>query len=414
MLPEQEQENLQSQIAQLQRDNAKLARQLARLQTAHERNKQLATSSQSIAAMQAFEKRRQEQYMRLILENSPDIILLFDSEGRFSYCTNTFLVESGITHFFEINSKKFREIFKKFADEKWVDELAEKLISACKTRQIIRSEILLNLSGKEVRHYQLQFVPMQSTDFDGSLMMLHDVTDMRLAQQNAEEAKLLAEHASLAKSTFLSNMSHEIRTPLNAIIGMTAIGKSSPTIEKKEYCLGKIEGASTHLLGVINDILDISKIEANKFSISLTEFNFERMLQRVVNVINFRVEERGQELSVRIDRNIPAVIESDDQRIIQVLTNLLSNAVKFTPENGRISVNIALVSEEDNGDCVIQFDVTDTGIGISSEQKSRLFNAFEQADSSTSRNFGGTGLGLAISKRIVEMLNGKIWIESEL
>jgi hemerythrin-like metal-binding protein len=229
-----------------------------------------------------------------------------------------------------------------------------------------------------------------------------------------ERAAALAKavQASKAKGDFLSNMSHEMRTPMNAIIGMTAIGKSSKDIEKKDYAFGKIEDASSQLLGVINDILDMSKIEANKLELSPVSFEFEKMLQKVVNVINFRVEERAQSFYVTIDKKIPHTLIGDDQRLAQVITNLLSNSVKFTPEEGTIRLNAQYVREE-NGLCTIQIDVKDTGIGISAEQQARLFHSFEQAENSTTRKFGGTGLGLAISKRIVEMMGGNIWIESE-
>jgi signal transduction histidine kinase/CheY-like chemotaxis protein len=221
-----------------------------------------------------------------------------------------------------------------------------------------------------------------------------------------------ARKASQAKSDFLANMSHEMRTPMNAIIGMTAIAKTVKDPEKKEYCLGKIEDASTHLLGVINDILDMSKIEANKFELSFDDFNFEKVLRKVVNVINFRVEEKCQNLSVHIDKNIPTNLYGDDQRLAQVITNLLSNAVKFTPEEGKIRLD-ARFEKEENGICCIRISVTDSGIGISPEQQARLFSSFQQADSSTSRKFGGTGLGLVISRQIVEMMNGTFHLESE-
>jgi signal transduction histidine kinase/DNA-binding response OmpR family regulator len=226
-------------------------------------------------------------------------------------------------------------------------------------------------------------------------------------------AQRAAEDASRTKSEFLSNMSHEIRTPINAIIGMTAIGKSAADIERKDYAFEKIETASAHLLGVINDILDMSKIEAGKLELSVADFDFEKMLQKAVNVINFRVDEKHQKLAVYIDKKIPRVLTGDDQRLAQVITNLLSNAVKFTPDGGEILVETRLLGEE-NGVCTIQVGVIDTGIGISREQQSRLFTSFQQAESSTSRKFGGTGLGLAISKRIVEMMGGRIWIKSEV
>jgi signal transduction histidine kinase/DNA-binding response OmpR family regulator len=227
-----------------------------------------------------------------------------------------------------------------------------------------------------------------------------------------EELKQTAEMASRAKSDFLSNMSHEMRTPMNAIIGMTSIAKNSSDPERKDYCLVKIENASSHLLGVINDILDMSKIEANKFELSLVTFNFEKMLQRVVNVINFRMEQKQINFLVRLDRGIPSLLVGDDQRLAQVIANLLGNAVKFTPEQGSITLNTSLEKNE-GGRCLIRIDVADTGIGISPEQQSRLFRSFEQAENSTARKFGGTGLGLAISRSIVEMMGGRIWVESE-
>ena len=227
-----------------------------------------------------------------------------------------------------------------------------------------------------------------------------------------DTAKNKSDRESRHKSAFLANMSHEIRTPMNAIIGMTNIGKTTGDIERKDYCFTKIQDASNHLLGVINDILDMSKIEANKFEISPLEFNFEKMLMRVVNVVNFRVDEKRQNLSVHIGQNIPKTLIGDEQRIAQVITNLLANAIKFTPEEGSISVDTGLVEEVD-GVCTLQISVSDTGIGISKEQQERIFSSFEQAESSTTRKYGGTGLGLAISKSIVELMGGEIKLTSE-
>jgi PAS domain S-box-containing protein len=228
-----------------------------------------------------------------------------------------------------------------------------------------------------------------------------------------EAALKQATAASRAKSDFLASMSHEIRTPINAITGMTTIGKNTNDIERKDYALTKIGDASSHLLGVINDILDMSKIEADKLELSPIEFNFDRMIQKVVTVINFRVEEKHQKFVLNIDRKLPHFIIGDDQRLTQVIVNLLSNAVKFTPEGGEIRLGISLMSES-GGFCKLRVEVTDNGIGMSAEQQEKLFQAFVQADSGISREFGGTGLGLAISKRIVELMGGNIWVESEL
>ena len=252
--------------------------------------------------------------------------------------------------------------------------------------------------------YSLTMRRIGSSDELYVIATLIDVTQLTQAKHDAEKA-------SIAKSSFLANMSHEMRTPMNAIIGMTSIAQMTDNQERKEYCLKKISEASTHLLGVINDILDMSKIEANKFELSFDEFDFEKMLQRVVNVSNFRIDEKKQIFTVHIDECIPAVLGGDDQRLSQVIANLISNATKFTPEGGHIRVDVELIDECDDM-CTLRISVRDTGIGITEEQQARLFKSFEQADSSTSRKYGGTGLGLAISKRIVEMMDGEMCVES--
>jgi signal transduction histidine kinase/PAS domain-containing protein len=249
------------------------------------------------------------------------------------------------------------------------------------------------------------FVAMTASTIAGVIM--RDIYNTML-----KDALHKATAASRAKGEFLSNMSHEMRTPLNAIIGMTTIAKNAGNIERKDYALDKIDVASTHLLGVINDVLDMSKIEANMLELSPIEFNFEKMIQKVVNVVNFRVDEKKLKFKMHIDPTIPKTLIGDEQRLAQVITNLLGNAVKFTLENGSISLETRFVKEED-GVCTIEIAVSDTGIGISAEQQKKLFHSFQQAESSTTRKFGGTGLGLAISKNIVELMNGKIWIKSE-
>jgi signal transduction histidine kinase len=236
---------------------------------------------------------------------------------------------------------------------------------------------------------------------------------MRNAATQLETALEKAQAASRAKSNFLSNMSHEMRTPMNAIIGMTKIGKTTSNVVRKDYAFKKIEEASRHLLGVINDVLDMSKIEADKFELSSIEFDFSKMLEKVIDIINFRIEEKQQHFSVSLDPQIPQMLIGDDQRLSQVLTNLLSNAVKFTPERGSIELHSCIASETEYF-CTIQVTVTDTGIGISADQQARLFTSFEQAETSTSRKYGGTGLGLAISKRIVDLMGGTIQVDSEV
>jgi signal transduction histidine kinase/CheY-like chemotaxis protein len=222
-----------------------------------------------------------------------------------------------------------------------------------------------------------------------------------------------AEAAAKAKSDFLSNMSHEIRTPLNAIIGMTEIADKAADISQMRSCNSRIKDASRYLLGLVTDILDMSKIEAGKMELYPQPFPFPAILEQVKELFLPRCKSKNIDFTL-IHDNVPAFINSDEQRILQVLTNLLSNAVKFTPENGRIDFTVRQTGDGAAGSATLEFSVRDTGIGMSEEQQEKLFQAFQQADSSISARYGGTGLGLTISKRIVDLLGGEIRVSSAL
>ncbi len=373
------------------------------------RSLQTSTSAQSYFNEQlAVQKKLQELYTKLLLDNWRDIVLVFDEKMNFVLGTDSTMKAIGI-NVNRVYGVSFRKIFESVVHSEWVDNTEARL----KTVHIDGVNEFYNEKIKfsgflEEREYEVGIIAFRAEDTKplGVMFLLHDMTELL----NAMEA---AESANRAKGDFLSNMSHEMRTPMNAIIGMTSIGKDADSIEKKDYSFNKIEEASTHLLGVINDILDMSKIEANKFEISPTEFVFERLISKVVNMSAFKVEEKNQNFTININKNIPYMLICDDQRLAQVITNLLSNAVKFTPEYGSISLGAELVSREE-GRCLLRVSVSDTGIGLSEEQLKILFNSFQQAENSTSRRFGGTGLGLAISKKIVELMGGEVFVESTL
>jgi len=251
---------------------------------------------------------------------------------------------------------------------------------------------------------------------DGDFVIAY-VRDLREEKEMLAKLKAALEEAqaaSLAKSNFLSNMSHEIRTPINAIVGMTAIGKTALEIQDKDYAFEKIEGASNHLLGIINDILEMSKIEAGKFELYCQPFDFRKIVDSTVTMLSLYIEEKALRLVVNLDDAIPRFMIGDGLRLTQVITNFLTNAVKFTPHGGQITFSAKCLCGNDDSEAIMRIEISDTGIGISKEQQTRLFSAFEQAEAGTTRKFGGTGLGLAISKRIVEAMGGKISIESEL
>ena len=231
--------------------------------------------------------------------------------------------------------------------------------------------------------------------------------------KNLVAAKEAALSSANAKSSFLANMSHEIRTPMNAIIGMTTIAKTADSIDRKNDCLEKVTVASKHLLGIINDILDMSKIEAQRFELSSEEFDLEEMIKNICMLMGSRMEEKCQTFDLYCDTNLPKTLVGDELRLSQVIANLLSNAVKFTPEHGAIGLEIHQ-GDVIGTDIEVFVTIRDSGIGIAPEQHGSLFTAFEQADRGISRKYGGTGLGLAIARNIVNLMGGDISVESDL
>ena len=360
----------------------------------------------SITKSITHEKLRQETYMEIFLKSCPNIIFMLDDELRFLMGTDSVMQIIGVEDVLILRGVELPVILDRHKSQAFTQEMVREIRRAGQDPG--QRRVFMEAQVQDST-YEVHILPFRTRDADFScvLVLMHDVTELVMA-------KNLAEMANAAKTNFLSRMSHEMRTPMNAIIGMTEIARHSGDPRRKEDCLDKIGSASKHLLGLINDVLDMSKIEADKFEIYSHAFAFKEMMDRVVSVMILGIEKKGQRFEMNLDEAIPPAIIGDELRLTQVITNLLSNAIKFTPERGRIVFCAKVVPDDAEGKSALRVSVADTGIGVSVEQQARLFRAFEQVDGGTARKFGGTGLGLAISKRIVEMMGGDIWIESEL
>ncbi len=349
--------------------------------------------------------------LRAVIDTAPSAIFWKDKTSRFLGANTQFARDAGFDDPDELIGKSDYDIYPK--------EIADLYVSADRRTFETGSELFHfeePFQGADGITHWISTSKVLIRDERGEptalLGIYDDITKLKQNEMKLGEAIKSAEESSRAKSDFLSRMSHEIRTPMNAIIGMTKIGQAASDRERMRYCFEKIDGASRHLLGLINDILDMSKIEANKLELVEEPFDFEKMLENICAVISVKAEEKAQNLLVDIHENVPVKITADEMRISQVLTNLLSNAVKFTPEKGTIRLTVSCEGEASDDMLRLAVAVADNGIGLTEGQISRLFRSFEQAESGIARKYGGTGLGLAISKRIVEMMDGKISVSS--
>jgi len=340
-----------------------------------------------------------------IVENSPIMIFYSDSNGKCAYANPAASIITGYSE-----SELLEGGFGLILDDKTLDDVKNIYIPNTVRNKTVKHEVKIYCKNGQIRISEVTSFLLK----DGMVAAICvDLTDKRALEAELIKAKEKAEFASRAKGEFLSNMSHEMRTPMNAIIGMTTIAKKATDDERRLYALNKVEESSTHLLGIINDILDMSKIEANKLELSEVHIELRSLLQKAVSFVRLRMDEKQHNFSMKMDENIPLFYLGDDQRLTQVLVNLLSNAAKFTPEDGNINVSVFLI-DKDERYCNLRFEVSDSGIGISPEQQEKIFHVFEQAENGTTRKYGGTGLGLAISRRIVELMGGGISIQSEL
>ena len=255
-----------------------------------------------------------------------------------------------------------------------------------------------------------QYIQLENRSF--VVAFTRDITERKAMEDELRRAKIAAEQAAQAKSEFLANMSHEIRNPLNAIIGLSELTLQTSLTDQQRNYIQKVERSGQLLLGIINDILDFSKIDAGKLELESLPFDIGEVVANLTSILGFKAEEKGLQLHCHVDPKLPSTLLGDSLRLSQILINLGNNAIKFT-EAGEINIRAEVLIECQNT-VMLRFSVVDTGIGMTVDQQSKLFQSFSQADSSMTRKYGGTGLGLAICKKLIELMEGQIWCESEL
>ena len=353
--------------------------------------------------------KERKSFLNSVIEYSPVAIAVIDTNLHVQLCNPAFenmfqyqQQEILGRHLSELVAKK-----KEFEEE--IDSNMEKLLEGDPTHVVTR-RCTRDGSSLDVEMYGVPIGPKEH--ITGGLLLYQDITDRKRAEEALIRAKEAAEAASRAKSEFLANMSHEIRTPMNGIIGMTSLELDTDmTTEQREY-LNIVKTSADSLLTLLNDILDFSKIEAGKLDLDPIDFSIRQSLGETMKTLGLRAHEKNLELAWRVEDGVPEFVRGDLHRLRQVLVNLVGNAVKFT-EKGEVVVTASLEKKTAEG-VHLHFSVKDTGIGIPREKQKLIFEAFTQADGSTTRKYGGTGLGLAITSQIVELMGGKICVESKV
>jgi two-component system sensor histidine kinase/response regulator len=345
-----------------------------------------------------------------VVDNIPDSIFAKDSEGRYLLGNRALAKVHGFESPEQLLGKTGFDLFPK---ERAATLRATDLEVMGTTKSLMRGERSVVDAEGNVGWILMTKVPLtnQLNEIVGVVGINRDITQDKRAESELRQAKEAAEAANHAKSEFLANMSHEIRTPMNGIIGMTDLALGTQLNDEQREYLGMVKSSADSLLLLLNDILDFSKIEAGKLDFETIDFRLRDTLDNAIKTLALHAQQKGLELACHVLPGVPDGLQGDPTRLRQIVVNLLGNAIKFTSQ-GEVVIEVE-VQEESEDEVVLHFAVRDTGIGIPLEKQQLIFEAFTQTDSSTTRKYGGTGLGLAISSRLVNMMGGKIWVESE-
>ncbi|MDR3355325.1 MAG: response regulator, partial [Synergistaceae bacterium] len=409
----EENRNLRSEVKRLFSESRKLLRERDYGRMMSERSKLTFQAKDKLSQLVFTEKSRLEKYMNMLLDNTPDIVMFFDENGRIVFVSSAYLRRSNIAAIGLIYGKSLDDMLKPVVSEEFlshVDEMFRRAMEEKLTTEA-EQEIDFGLDGR-LRSYQIQMTPMlEDGEVKGSIVTFYDMTEVKQAQRDAEHARELAEQSTRAKSDFLSRMSHEIRTPMNAISGMSELLLRRDLDEDSKGYARDIKQASANLMSLINDLLDISKIEAGRLEIIPVTYYPSSLINDVVNIIRMRLAEKPIRFYTNIDAAIPGMMIGDEVRLRQILLNMLNNAAKYT-EKGFVSLTIT--RDDAEGDMVtLRIVVADSGVGIKPEDQQKLFGEFIQVDTKRNRGIEGTGLGLAITKRLCAAMGGDISVESE-
>jgi two-component system sensor histidine kinase/response regulator len=348
--------------------------------------------------------REQKEITNIALENMDEGLVYVDQDWQLAAYNQRALTFVGVTQEELDAHPHYDDLLRYFYLDKYQapELLQDSLTEAHSNEERISERVVDSGRVLETRHS-----PVSGGGFVRTYI---DITERKRNEDELSRAKELAEESTRSKSEFLANMSHEIRTPMNAIIGMSELALKTELTPKQHNYIDKVNRSADSLLGIINDILDFSKIEAGKLELENSPFQLDDVLDHLINLVGLKAEEKGLELLLQVDQDVPTCLHGDPLRLGQVLVNLGNNAVKFT-ETGEVVISIG-VKQRDEHNVRLVFEVRDTGIGMSQEQQDQLFQAFQQADTSTTRKYGGTGLGLTISKRLVNLMQGEIQVDS--